>query len=677
MKLRNILILGIGIVTISSCATSKKIRLADDLYKEGSFYNAVDVYSEAAQKKENNSRLAFQIAETNKELKDYKQAEKWYSKTLELNEKAFPEARFENALMMKAQGEYDKSIKEFNKFINDNKDAKDKDGVLGELKKRAKLEIEGAELAKTLMEEKQYAEVSEIPGLNHPLQDMSPKYVDNKNILMAALLPDQAINLDEALENNEDYYSKLFYSSNTGGETWSKEFLPENVNVSGMHNGNGVLSKDGKTLYYTQCGPEDDNVSKMVCNIYSTVKSGNNWSDPVLLPINRKGSTSTQPALGSDKDGNEVIYFASNRPGTKGGLDIYYATIDEDGEFGAATNLGKGVNTKYNEVTPFYDNANSLLYFSSEGHPGMGGLDVFKVSGNVGEWDEENILNAGYPINSSADDLYLALNETGSNGYLVSNRPGTISDRGETCCDDVFKVKLKSDCYVSLLATDTKGKPMNGVDLSLYKTLSANEFEFVGEGVSSSEILAFLLENNDYKINGEKDGFWPSIETLTLAQVQSCESEGDTIEVTVVMRPVNRAVVENVYFAFDMNDIREMYKEEMDTVVALMIKYYDLIVKVEGQTDSKGSETYNQALSERRANAAKDYIVEKGIDAERVLTKGYGESTPIAPNENPDGTDNEAGRAKNRRVEFKLLNDVNDDLPIEIEYNVNTPETND
>lgn len=675
MKLRNILILGIGLVTISSCATSKKIRLADDLYKEGSFYNAVDAYSEAAQKKENNSRLAYQIAETNKQLKDYKQAEKWYQKTLELNEKAFPEARFQSALMMKAQGEYDKSIKEFNKFLTDTKDAKDKDGVLGELKKRAKLEIEGAELAKTLMEEKQYAEVTEITGINNPLQDMSPKYVDNNQVLMAALLPNEAINLTEAEKNNEDYYSKLFYTSNSGGETWSKEFLPENVNVSGKHNGNGVLSKDGKTLYYTQCGSEEDNVSNMVCNIYSTVKSGSTWSDPELLAINRKGSTTTQPALGVDADGNEVLYFASDRPGSKGGLDIFYATIDEDGEFGAATNLGRGVNTKYNEVTPFYDNANSLLYFSSEGHPGMGGLDVFKVAGNVGEWDNENILNAGYPINSSADDLYLALNETGSNGYIVSNRPGTTSDRGETCCDDVFKVKLKSDCYVRLFATDTKGNPMNGVDLSLYKTLGENDFEFVGEGVSSAEILAFLLEENDYKVNGEKEGFWPSIETLTTAQVQTCE--GDTVEITVVMRPVNRAVVENVYFAFDMNDIREMYQEEMDTVVSLMTKYEDLIVKVEGHTDSKGSDSYNQALSERRANAAKEYIIEKGIDEERILTKGYGESTPIAPNENPDGTDNEAGRAKNRRVEFKLLNEVNDDLPIEIEYNENTPETND
>jgi outer membrane protein OmpA-like peptidoglycan-associated protein len=124
-----------------------------------------------------------------------------------------------------------------------------------------------------------------------------------------------------------------------------------------------------------------------------------------------------------------------------------------------------------------------------------------------------------------------------------------------------------------------------------------------------------------------------------------------------------------------MKDIREMYQDEMDSVIALMNKYEELIVKVEGHTDSKGSDSYNMALSERRAKAAKEYMVEQGIDAERILTEGFGESMPIAPNENPDGSDNEAGRAKNRRVEFKLLNDVNEDLPIEIDYEAQDPES--
>ncbi len=264
MKLRSLLLLGILVAMISSCATSKKIKLADDLYEEGSFYNAVDAYTEVQQKKENNSRIAFQIAETNRQLKDYKQASKWYTKTIEMNGKAWPEARFQNAMMLKADGQYDKAIREFETFLSESEEVKDKEGTLTALKKRAKMEIEGCNLAKKMLEEKQYSVVEDIPGLNNPLQDLSPKYVSGNQVLMAALLPETAINREEAKAADEDYYTKLFVATNKSN-SWSNELLPENINVADKHNGNGVISKDGKTMYYTQCGEED--AHHMVCNI--------------------------------------------------------------------------------------------------------------------------------------------------------------------------------------------------------------------------------------------------------------------------------------------------------------------------------------------------------------------------------------------------------------------------
>lgn len=669
MKLRNLLLLAIGVATISSCATSKKIKLADDLFERGSFYNAADSYKEVQEKKENNSRLAFQLAETNRQLKDYVQAEEWYSKTLELNAKAWPEARFQNAMMLKAQGKYDDALQEFDTFLDEISLDKDKDGVLGALGKRAKMEKEGCELAKELMQGKQESEVTVIPGINHNLQDFSPKYIAENKVLMGALLPVEAINLDEAQTAEDDYYTKLFIASNQDS-AWLNEMMPSNINVANKHNGNGVISNDGNTMYYTQCS-EDESL-RMLCDIYRSVKSGNTWGDPEFLGVNKKNASTTQPALGLDLDGNEILYFASNRLGSKGGMDLYYASIATDGSLGTATNLGSSVNTKSDEVTPFYDNANGLLYFSSEGHPGMGGLDVFNVAGNINEWSDE-VVNAGYPLNSSVDDLYLALNETGSMGYLVSNRPGTTSDRGATCCDDVFKVKLIRDKYLVLEASDQNGNLMSDVNVSTYKVLGENDFDFIGEGRTGDKPVIFLLEEADYKLNGSKEGFWPSIASLKSDEIMS--AIGDTITKTLVMRPVNRAVVENVYFAFDMKDIREMYEDEMDTVIALMLKYEDLLVRVEGHTDSRGSESYNVVLSERRASEAKEYLISQGIDESRVVAEGFGEITPIAPNENPDGSDNSEGRAKNRRVEFKLLNDVNQDFPIEIEYEVQEPET--
>ncbi len=654
---------------MSSCAIQKKLRLADNLFKEGSFYNAADLYEEVAQKKTNNSRVAFQLAETNRMLRDYNQANKWYSKTLNLSEKAWPEARFYNAQMLKMKGEYSKAEDEFDTFLGYKKT---KNQALNTLRRRAKNEKEGIELAKKIEGKEQVSMVNTIQGLNHELQDVSPKYISDDKILMSALLPEEAVDLDVAKKDKEDYYSKLFVSENKNG-VWTEEFFPDNINSFGTHTTNGIFDDNGNTIYFTRCD-EDDQLN-MVCDIYRSKKSGNTWNEPEKLGINKKGYNTTQPAIGLDAEGNKILYFASDRPGSKGGLDIWYANIEDNGDVNGAKNAGSTINTKWDELTPYYDINSNELYFSSEGHPSVGGLDVFKVYGNVDEW-ADTVSNLGFPINSSTDDLYFFLNEHSTKGYLVSNRPGTTSSRGETCCDDVFKVLMIVDKYLSVQTKDEAGNIISGVETSIFKVLGKNDFEMLSEGVSGKKPLYFMVEDDiDYKINGTKKGYWPSIETLTGNEIADASS--DTIVKTLVMRPINRAIVENVYFAFDMDDIRSMYKEQMDTVIHLLSKYKNLVVMVEGHTDSKGTEDYNMDLSNRRANSAKNYIVENGIEESRVEAKGFGESQPIAPNENPDGSDNEAGRAKNRRVEFKLMDKDNKEMPIEIEYEAQDPKTND
>lgn len=670
MKLNNLLIFGLTVVLLSSCATSKKVKLANKLFEEGSHYNAADLYEEAHEKKENNTKLTFQLGETNRALKDYEEAAKWYEKTLELNEEAWPEAKYYHALMLKSQENYQEAIDGFEDYISTVDGIKKKKGaeyeMLSVLKKKAKLEKEGAELALELMNERPESEVTQIDnGLNNNLQDFSPKYLNDNQVLMAALLPEEAIELNKSKEDEEDYYSKLYYA-NRDGASWTRELLPDNINSTSSHVGNGVLSNDGKTLYFTKC--EELNAHKMTCKIYSSKKSANGWADPIELPesINKNDYTTTQPAIGLDKDGNEVLYFVSDRNGGRGGLDIWYTMIESDGSFSRPTNLGRVANTPYDDVTPFYDNENGVLYFSSEGHAGMGGLDVFKIEGNVDEWSDE-VVNMGYPLNSGADDLYLALNDSGKKGYMVSNRVGTTSDRGRTCCDDVFKVRLTREVTLIVNAVDSLNNRINGVGVSLYKAVD-NDFDFISSGsTSDTKLVSFLVEEETYKINGEKEGYWPSILTLTSDEIST--TDRDTIIRNLVMRPLKRAVVKNVYFAFDKFNVLELYEKEIDSVYALMTKYPEIVVKLDGHTDNKGSMEYNQVLSEKRAKAVKDYLVKVlEVEKDRILTAGYSFTKPIAPNENPDGSDNPEGRAKNRRVEFKLLSDVNDELPISVEY---------
>lgn len=667
MKINNILTIGLAVALLSSCAIQKKIKTADQLFKDGSYYNAVDLYGEAYAKKENNTKLTYKLAETNKVLKDYKQAEKWYAKTSELNNSK-PEAKFFEGLMQKNQGKYDDAAVTLQAFV-DSYDDKEGTG----LKARAKMELEGIALAKEMMEAKPEIEVSTISGgLNNTLQDLSPKVVGNK-VLMAALLPESAIELETAKNANEDYYTKMYFATNEGG-TWKREMLNDNINSKTMHVGNGVISRDGNTLYFTKCSEEPAQI--MTCNIYKSKKVKGDWAEAeALTAINKKDASTTQPALAYDELGNEVLYFASNRVGTKGGMDIFYAEMNKDGEFTAPKNVGGKINTKYDEVTPYYDAVNKKLYFSSEGHPGLGGLDVFTVEGFGSEFSE-TVVNAGYPLNSSADDLYLALNDAGTEGYMVSNRVGTTSTRGETCCDDVFKVKLVKEKFISYifaLEGDESKTPMVGVESAFYK-VNNGDFDFIGNATTSKTPNSFLLEDGfAYKMNGNKEGFWPSITTVDESEISSMT--GDTLSKVFYMKAVDRVKVKNVYFAFDKSDIREMYAVEMDSVITLMNKYPNIKLQINGHTDNKGSNEYNEKLSERRTKEAMAYFVEKGIVKDRIMTKGFGETNPIAANENADGSDNEAGRAKNRRVEFKLLLNSDLDMDKKVEYEAQDPKS--
>ena len=654
---------------MTSCAIQKKIKTADQLYKDGSFYNAVDLYGEAFEKKENNTKLTYKIAETNRQLKDYQEAEKWYAKTAEMNDQAWPDAKFYESMMQKNQGKYDEAIASFTAF-SDTYDDKDGTGLAA----RAKKEIEGCELAKELMKAKPEVEVEKIEGgLNNPLQDISPKVIDDNTVLMASMLSASAIELETAKSTKEDYYSKMYMATNEGGE-WKKEMMNENINTKDTHTGNGVISRDGKTMYFTKCIEEPAQI--MNCNIYKSTKVDGDWgeSDP-MTKINKKDANSTQPALAYDEVGNEILYFASDRTGSKGGMDIYYAERNKNGEFANPKNLGKAVNTKEDEVTPFYDQVNNRLLFSSEGHVGLGGLDVFGVEGFGSELTGE-VTNLGYPLNSSADDLYLALNEKSTQGYMVSNRVGTTSSRGETCCDDVFKVKMVKDLYISGIFVeegDASNTPVTGVEAAFYK-VNNGDFDFIGNGASSKENLSFPIEEGfAYKMNGNKEGYWPSISTVEASEIASLE--GDTLNKVFYLKTVDRVKVKNVYFAFNQSNIREMYAEEMDSVLTLMGKYKKVILQIDGHTDSKGSDQYNQKLSERRAAEAKGYFMEKGITEERIQTAGYGESRPIAKNENTDGSDNEAGRAKNRRVEFKLLTKEAKDMDVKVDYEAQNPKS--
>lgn len=632
----------------------KKKKIAKNLAKEGSYYNAVSYYEDVLKAKPDDKKTIYQLAELNRSLRDYKQAEKYYTLLLDKDKEGYPTELFYLGQMQKMNGKYDEARATFKSYLKTNLPKKEKS-----FKSLAKVEIEGIDSSAAWLANPNKIKVEYISGdvINTTLTDASPKPLSGNRLLYSSLKSDTAIIVTN---NKRDYYSKIFLATKAGNG-WNEEMYPFPPNDSKMHVANAILTDDEKTMYFTKCS--DNPLVKTLCKLYKTEKQGAEWDTPTeLKTLNTvDGSyTTTQPALGLDKDGNKILYFVSDRAG-KGGLDIFYAELKDDGSFGAVKNAGSEVNTPGDEYTPFYDSKFKALYFSSNGRPSLGGMDVFKIEGTPENWGVAT--NLGAPLNSSADDFYFALDEKGKKGYVVSNRVGTKTVRGETDGDDIWSVGFKDEIVLKGIFADradlTK-TPLVGVDGSVYR-VEGKSFEFVGQSVTTNDPFYYVVKNNtSYKINGNKEGYWPSVETFKVAE----NEERDTIYQVFLMDKIIKKyiMVENIYFAFDKSNVLDFYKLKMDSVVSILNLNPGYNVEVQGHTDSKGSDEYNQKLSERRANEAKAYIVSKGINEARVIAKGYGETMPLAPNE-IDGQDNPEGRNKNRRVEFKIVPDKPADAP--------------
>lgn len=634
-------------------STSKKYRIAKSKIKDGSYYNAAEYLEDVVTDKPNKIKRVHQLAELNMHLRDYVKAEKYYKAVVEKDAEKYPEDNYYYALMLKANGKYEEAKKKFQEFLK-MKDAKD----YPQLRSLAKSDIAGCDTAISLLASPTKIKVKHEEGvINNPLQDFSPKPLKDNKILFSSLKSDTAINVDLATNN---YFTSVFVAEKQGGVWSNKTELPSPPNDPKTHVGNAVFSADGNTIVFTKC--DQSLIATMKCKLYKSTKEGNDWSNAEeIKSLNKEEASTTQPAFGKDKDGNTILYFTSNR-GKSGDFDLYYAKLNNDGTFEAAQRLGNEVNTAGDELSPYYNAKTNTFYFSSNGHPGFGGLDVFKTVGTPGSFGE--VRNLGTPINTGADDLYFALDEKGSKGFLVSNREGSISQRGSTCCDDIWTVIIRGDVFlkgVFVKRDDPTQTPVEGVDASLYKVNGTN-FELQTNAVTGTSAFVMPLQREStYKLNGTKEGFWPSVDNFSVNE----DEERDTITRVFFIDPIlkKKVKIENVYFQFDKSNVIAFYGTKIDSVYALLTQNPGWIVEVQGHTDSKGTDEYNEKLSQRRAQEVAKFLVKKGLAKERVTAKWFGKKQPAVPNELPDGSDDPEGRAKNRRVEFKIIVDNVQDAP--------------
>lgn len=463
-------------------------RLAERKAKTGAFYDAGYHY-EAAYRVRSKRKIAFKAAEAYYAVKDFRRAANMYSKILDYTKK-HPLIRLKYARCLKQSGKYDKAIREFVFFISHYKgsDRNTWDNIVDK-------EIEGCALGIS------YSDAGTgLLKITH-----LPKSINSNNIELAPIPIAEDILYFTSVKNGKGTFLR---SDKEAGE-WGNPIVPESFpQVAGQHFGSGSLSPDQRRFYFTSCENTDGLRAK--CRIYVTVRKSDSWATPEPLAdyINWPTSTTTQPFV-TAQNGKELLFFASNRDGSRGGLDIFVAERDLTSsafDFSFPKNLGDEVNTQGDEQTPFYSTEEEALYFSSNGHVSIGGQDVFKAIGTPKHFAE--VTNLGAPINSAADDLFFVKSPNGNNGYIVSNR--IFGNQKITTTDeDIFSFNFSPNQFMlSGYVLDGNHRVVKHAEVALYEENGNGELIFLTGKTAHDGTYKFPIRaNKNYVVEIEKEGF--------------------------------------------------------------------------------------------------------------------------------------------------------------------------
>jgi len=429
------------------------------------------------------------------------------------------------------------------------------------------------------------------------------------------------------------------------------ESFPFAMEINSVYNeGPACFSKDEKTIYFTRNildkknKPEKNKANINNVEIYQSVFEEWKWSQPKLLNFDNKEYSVGHPALSKNE---KRLYFISDKPGGMGGTDLYYSNL-KDGIWSEPINLGAEINTSENEMFPTIvtdTKENEYLYFSSEGMDGMGGLDIYYS--RISDSSFEKPVHLGAPLNSSADDFGIIFEVNGLNGFLSSNRDDVNGK------DNIYYFKKYVPEFYLEITLKKKGTgeiiPKATVDLNYLlnntqETLTTDE---------KGKILKKLEPNTKVEVTGKKDNFFTaSARANNIGKIFS-----DTIHLTLELEAIviNKAIrLENIYYDYDKWDIRPDAMPELDKLVTVMKENPEIFIELSSHTDSRGGDNFNMKLSQKRAESAVNYIIDKGVAMERITAKGYGESKPLNKCGNKDKC-NEEEYQLNRRTEFKVV----------------------
>lgn len=650
------------------------LEAAEAAVADKNYYQAITLLEKAYEEIEDASLLP-QMAEMNYQLRDYTKAARYYGQLLRKDKQnEYVELRYKYGRCLKMNGNCEDALEEFQKFIGATKDEK--------LKELAQYEVAGCELAMSKTKAKVTPKALD-KNVSNAFSEYSPSLYRDGNLYYVSFETDEVVIASDSSEPKE---AKIYKSSKTD-KGWGKpEVLDQKINREGYQTSFVSFSADGSRMYFTRALMKGNEVSES--KIFYSQGGSDSWGAAQECTGVNGEFLAFHPVVG-ELFGKEVLFFVSNMDGGQGGLDLYYATYKGDGVYADPINLGPKLNTPGDEVTPFY--VDGTLYFSSNGHPGYGGQDIFFTVWNGQVWSEPRNLGNGY--NSSTDDQYFSLDRGGYKGFFTSNRPGTNrSVRSKTCCDDIYEFevpRITADLVVGVF--DVGKKPLKGGTTKL-GLVTTTEITPVDQKVSTTgNRFDFPLTlDKAYKIKVTVPGYYPDsaqVSTLGLKESKVLEKrfflkplpetkvkeepEYDTI---TTEQPI---LLDNIVYGYDDDKITPESEPDLNLVLDLMKKYPEMVIELSSHTDYRGRDAYNQDLSQRRAESARKWLIAKGIASTRIQAKGYGEAQPKPVNEKMAAEylfmtvkdtltqafiDNletkeqqEAAHQLNRRTEFKII----------------------
>ena len=628
-KIYTILLL-IAVSTTIVSAQNSKTKKADNLYDRLAYTDAAQAYQKVLKRGTTDVYVFERLANCYYFINDTKKAEMYYKRVAKSKD-ANPEAIYNYAQTLKANGKFS----DYNTWMKNFAKLSPNDTRVKEFMKNPNY------IPKIMDDMARYTATN--------MEDINSEYADFGGIVYGKdfYFASGRNTSRKTYQWNEEPYLEIYKATNVGGTMKNAELLNGDVNTK-YHESNAVISADGKRMYFDRNDYFEGDYDKSANGInqinlyYAENIDGKGWSGVVSAPFNNNEYSTGHPAL--SQDGN-TLYFVSDMPGGKGGSDIYMVAINSDGSLGTPERLGDNINTEGKELFPYLD-SNGTLYFSSNGHMGIGGLDVFYAEAQGDGFGV--VTNLGKGVNSSADDFAYKYDPTTQSGYVSSNREGGMGS------DDIYMVEaVEIPCEVTiavLVINENTNAAVAGARVDLYDTMG-NRLSSKTSNVDG--MVSFKAAcDQAHEVQGVLADFESNASKVAPANDQK-------VSATIALKPIEEIIVEDqivlnpILFDLDKSNIKAQAAFELDKVVSVMNKYPEMVIAVGAHTDSRATDAYNLTLSEARAQSTVQYIISKGISGKRISGKGYGESQPKV---SCGDTCSEAEHQLNRRSEFTIVN---------------------